>query len=495
MGIVFRQSVKTSIVTITGAALGGIATYIYSHVLSDAEFGLVTSIIYAGALIQLVVMLGMPSTIAIYTQKYDTHSDKRKALLTIGLVVTLIVSSIFALLFFIFKDAVVSIFKPEDQTLISEYFFLIPVLIAIWASTTILDHYLIANVKIAISAFAREVLLRICNLTLLGLLFFDIVTIEQFIYGSVLIYLVPLIMLFIVSSRVEGFGFSTNLKAFTKKEYKDIIHFAWYHLLMVVSINALHYIDTLMLGPLDKEGIESIPAYRVAMYVATIMYIPFRGMATSSLPVLNDAYINNDHNKVSDLFTRAGVNTLIVSVAMFVLIALNLDNAVAILPEGYESVKPLVLILIIGKLIDMATGLNNELISISKYYKFNFWAAGLLLVMVYFLDRRFIPIYGTYGAAWVATGSLAVFNIMKMVYLYQKMKLHPFTNKSLLVVVAGLVAAGICYFIPYIYQPVVDAIVRSTAIVVIYTGMLLLLKPSEDLVVFLKNVKENKRLF
>ncbi|MCB0698900.1 MAG: polysaccharide biosynthesis C-terminal domain-containing protein, partial [Chitinophagaceae bacterium] len=191
----------------------------------------------------------------------------------------------------------------------------------------------------------------------------------------------------------------------------------------------------------------------------------------------------------------AGVNILIVGIGLFVLIAMNLDNAVAILAEGYESVKPLVLILMLGRLVDMASGLNNELISISRYYKFNFRASALLLIMVFVLDRMYIPIYGIYGAAWVATISLAAFNIAKMIFLYRKMNLHPFTKGSLYVVLAGAAAAVPGFLLPNLGNPFLDATVRSLAIIVCYVGMLLWLKPSNDLVTYLDNIKQNKRLF
>lgn len=495
MGIVFRQSIKTSIVTLTGAVLGAFITFLYTYVLTKAEVGLVTNILFTGAIVQYMVMLGFSSTIAIFTQKYDEQDERRKTLFTLGIIVTLSAAAIFTVLFMMLKDPIINLYDVEDQPLLRKYYFLVPLLVVFWSMVSIFDNYLVAHVKIAISAFAREALLRMLNIALLGLLFLKIITVNQFIIGTVLVYLIPLAMLIVVASRTKGFGFSTNFSVFSKKEYRDIIHFSWYHVLMIVSMNILNYMDTLLLGPLDNNGIESAAVYSRAVLIAGMMMMPFRAMATSSLPILNDAYINGDNDKIKDLFSRAGINILIAGVGMFVLMGVNLDNAVAILPEGYEAVKPLVLILMLGKLIDMATGLNNELISISKYYKFNFWVSCLLVVMVYTLDRIYIPQYGTFGAAWVATASLATFNILKMIFLYAKMKLHPFTNGSLLVLVAGAIAAIAGYLLPYMWNPFVDAVIRSAVVMIVYLAMLLWLKPSHDLLTYISNIREHKRLF
>ncbi|MCB0697710.1 MAG: lipopolysaccharide biosynthesis protein [Chitinophagaceae bacterium] len=495
MGIVFRQSIKTTIVTFTGAGLGALVLYINTHLLSKTGLSLITTITYTAAIVQLFVIMGTANLISVYTQRYLYEDERRKALFTIGLLTSTVGTLIFSACFFLFKDSIVNLYKPEDQPLISKYYPLVPVLVYIWSLMTILDQYLIAHVKIAVSAFSREVLLRVCNLVLLVLLFFNVLSFSLYVLFNVLIYIIPVIVLFAVSTRTKGFGFSLNFKVFSLAELKDMLHFSWYHLLVGASLTILHFLDALMLGPLDEGGLSSTAPYIAATFLATVMYMPYRAMSTSSLPILNQAYIEKDMAKVNDLFTRAGANIIIVAVGMYILIGLNLDNALAVLPEGYENVKPLVLILMLGKLIDMATGLNNELISISKYYKFNFRIAVFLLVMVYVLDRIYIPRYGVFGAAWVATASVSVFNLSKMIFLYSKMKLHPFTRKTWLIVLSGIVAAAAGYFWPYILNPVVDTTLRSIVVLFVYGLMLIWLKPSNDLVVYLENIKKDKKLF
>lgn len=495
MGIVFRQTVKTTIVTLTGAKLGALVVWLSAKALTQTELGLTTAITLTGAIVQLLVIMGTANLISVYTQRYTYEDERRKALLTLGIITSIAGTALFTGLFFLLKGYIVQLYKAEDQPLISCYYFLVPILVFFWSLITIFDQYLIAHVKIAVSAFSREVVLRIFNLVLLGLVFAGIIDFQQFIIGNVMIYGIPLIILVTVASKTRGFGLTTNLKAFSKAEYKDMIHFSWYHLLVGASLTILNFIDTLMLGPLDKNGIKAAAVYGIATFISAVVYMPYRAMASSSLPILNQAYIEKDMTKINDLFSRAGINIFIAAVGMVILIGLNLDNAVAILPEGYESVKPLVLILMIGKLVDMATGLNNELISISKHYRFNFRVAVLLLFMVFILDRICIPIYGTIGAAWVASCSLIVFNIMKMIFLYRTMKLHPFTGKTWLVLVAGAIAAVVGYLWPYLVNPIVDAITRSIVIIVAYCIMLFLLKPSIDLQVYLAQIKKNKKLF
>lgn len=495
MGIVFRQSVKTTIVTFTGAGLGALVALVSPMLMEKAELGLINSITYLAATVQLLVMVGTSALVAVYTQRYAPDDERRKALLSIGLLVTTISSIIFAIAFLLFKGPIIGMYNTADQALISEYYHYIPFVVLFMALGNIIEHYLIANMKVAQPAFAKEIVLRLVNLSLLGFIYAGYLEFGQYIIGNVFMYIVPLTLFIFFALRVQGFGITRNLKVFTRAEYKDMLHFSWYHLLVGSTLTLLGYIDTLMIAPLDSSGLSASAVYAIAVFVTSFMFMPYRAMATASSPILNEAYINKDMSKVRDLFARAGVNIFIAGTGMFVLIAVNLDNLVAILPAGYEAVKYLVLILMLGKLADMATGLNNELISISKHYKFNFRLSALLLAAVIGLDRVFIPMYGIYGAAWVASGTLIIFNLIKMAFLYKKLNLKPFTSKTWLIPVAGAIAGLAGYLWPFLINPYIDAVTRTFVVVISYITALLLLKPSPDLNSYLAAVRKDKKLF
>ncbi len=495
MGIVFRQSIKGTIVTFTGAALGAVIVWVSTSVLSQTEYGLITNLTLLAASIQLMIILGTANLILVYIQRYDEHDIRRKALLTLGAFTTFITGIIFTLMFFAVKEHVVAMYNIQDQPLIRRYYHFAPVVIMLMSSMSIFEHYLMAHLRIAQAAFSKEVLLRVLNLLLLGMVSAGSLAFSEYVIGNALMYVIPLLLMIFLSCRIKGFGFTTRLKVFSKAEYKDMIHFSWYHLLFGSILTLINFIDTLMLAPLDKSGMKASAIYNVAVVVSSFMFMPYRAMAMSTLPILNKAYIDKDMDKVRDLFPRAGINILIAGIGMFAIIGVNLDNAVTIIKEGYEPVKYLALILMLGKLADMATGVNNELLSISKYYKFNSRLSVVLLGTVIILDRILIPEYGVYGAAWVSAGTLIAFNIVKTIFLYKKFRIHPFTNKTWLVFIAGIVAALAGYFWPYLINPYIDGTVRALVTLIAYVLMLIWLKPSNDVTIFLDNMKKNKRLF
>jgi len=501
MGIVFRQSVKTTIVNFTGAALGALIVFLSTKIISPQGYGFVKNVNIEGAMINFIALLGTSQLASTFTQRYERNDARKRVLVTICAIVPVATTILLTIPYLIFRREIVGLYQVEDQALVNEYYLWVPVLVLLMSLMVFLDQYLLSQLKVAASAFTREVLLRLCNVLFIVLFYLKWISFHDLVITSVLIYAVPPVIMLFIAMRTEGFGVSAHWKAFTKREYREMAHYAWYHLLFGASMNIVGYVDSLMLAPLDKSGLGALAVYTTAIYIATLMQLPYRAMISASYPILNKAYLQNDDATLKDLFHRSGVNILIVAVAMSILIACNLDAAVAILPPAYSAIAGLVLVLMIGRMADMATGLNSEVISLSKYYKFNFYIAIVLVAVAITLNRILIPQYGYYGAAWSATLSLIIFNVGKMIYLYRKMHLLPFTDRSWRVLVAGAAAAIAGYYLPHLYKSggtamiFADVFVRSALIMVVYTLLLLVLKPSEDLNNYIKAIRSDKKLF
>lgn len=498
MGVVLRQSVKTTFVIFFGALLGAVINFVYIYAMSKTELGLLTNILYQGSIIQFLALLGTGHLIATYIQKYDVDDEKRKVLIGFSCVVTIIANVLFTTLYFSLKSFVLSRYQVQDREYLNKFYHLLPVLSVVWSLMSVFEFYLYSQSKAAITTFMKEILLRAFNLLLIGAFFYKILSFSGFMVSSVLVYTVPTILLVYFARKTQGFGISFNYKVFSKEEYKELIHFSWYHLLLGFAMNVLGAIDLLMVGALDKTGMESIAIYRNAVFLVSIMIIPYKAITLASFPTLNQTYIENDTQKMHSLFHRSAVNILIVAIGMFLLIALNLDNFIAFinqLKSGYDDVKPIVLILMIGQLVNMGTGLNNEMLSISKYYRYGFYTAIILLALTVILNRIFIPQYGIYGAAWSSTAALAIFNIIKSVVVWRKLKMSPLSSNTYKVLIAGAIAGCAGYVLPFCVNLYADTILRSVIIIVAYTIALLLLRASDDVNNYINALLKTRKLY
>lgn len=495
MGIVFRQSIKTGIVTFAGALLGLLVVYLSAVYIPKQELGFSRTLLQNAVIGSQLVLMGMHTTLYTLIYKYTHHDERRKLLITLSLLVPIALTVAYTILYFIFRDRISLLFQPQDVAYVNRYFIWLPLYTFLWSMIILLEQYLGSQMKVAASGFMKEIVLRVANILLIFLFGYGLIDFHMFIIYSVLVHFIPVLFLYLLARQTEGFGISVKWKLLSRAEFKSIADFAFFHLFLNVSVILLVSIDTIMLASLDKTGVEAVAVYFVAGSILSIYQIPYRAMGSASTPMLNKAYESKNHTEVEDMFSRAGVNILIVTMGMAAVIIPNLQNAVLLLGEQYKSIALVVLILMVGRTADMAAGLNNEMLSISKHYRFNFYLTAALVIVIIIFNLLLIPKYGIYGAAWSSSLALCVYNVIKLLFLWFKMQLQPFSKGSLLVIPCFFAAAGIGYILPFIKNPIIDASVRSATIIIIYAVLILIFKPSPDITSYLNTVKNNKRLF
>ncbi len=503
MGIVFRQSAKNSIVVLLGAILGAIIIWISTKYLTKPEYGFTRNLTNYAVTFSQILILGLNSTLIVYIHRFDNDDRKRKALLSLCLILPVIVACIFSLCYFLLHSWILHHFQPEDLPFTQRYFAWLPLYTLLFMYMVILEQYLGSQYKVAISAFMREVVVRVANIILILLYGFGYIVFDVLVIGSVLIYILPVLIFLLLSLRTKGFGFSFGLKDFSKTEYKEMIHFSWYHFLLTISILLMGYMDALALPFYDHKGFSSLALYSVAVFFISFLQLPLKAMLPASFTVLAKAFTDNDMEKAKDIFTRSSINILIPTVGISVLLCCNLTNAIAVIKNGYSEIIPVFAILFIGNIVNIATGMNDQVLSIANYYKFNFYLSLILIGVLYILIRILVPRYGIYGAAWSTTTILMLFNILKYFFVLKKLDMQPFSKGTALVAIAAVIALICGYFFPHFFnqsrhvyvRTFIDVVIRSTIIITIYMLMLLWLKPSPDLEEYISSIKKNKRLF
>jgi len=495
MGIVLRQSVKTTTVTFAGAILGALTIYLSTHYIPNQDYGFSKTILTHALLASQLTMVGMHSTLHIFLNRYPAADARRKVLFTLSMIVPVIVTALATLVFFACKSGYISVYNVQDQPYLEKFFYWLPIYTLLWTMMTLLEYYLLAHMKVALSNFVKEIILRLGNILLVVLYAINVIDFDWFIFLSVLMHLIPIAAYLYIGSKLEDFGFSTNLNVFSKAELKDIANFAVFHLLMNVSIMAMYYIDQLMLGILDKTGFVSVAVYSVAMYIISIFQIPIRAIAVSIVPAFTHANEAGDTARLDALFKKSATTVLITICGMGILILCNMHNAIKLFDPSYAPMYLIVPIVLLGRFIDSMTGLNTELLSVSKYYRFNFFITLVLLVIAILFNFLLIPRYGVYGAAWANTIAFASFNIGKFLFIWIKMKHQPFTAKSPMIILASLPAALAGYLIPHIENPFLDTFVRSSSVLSLFGTAIYFLKASDEFNQMIKNLKEKKRLY
>lgn len=489
VGIVIRQSLKTSLVTLVGAAIGAFVIFLSAKLLPLQELGFSRLLTSLALLSATVLVLGFHGTLAVFIYRYPIGDPRRPALIGLCLTLPLAAVCLVSALYVVCKGWFLGLFQPADRPFFDHYFIWLPVFTLFACLQILLEAYLMTYFKVAQYTFVREIGLKGGSLVLIVFMGAGLISFSAFIMLSVGLYGVACIILLILALRTGAFQLSWRWQLLPKSDIREIIHFTGFHALLGVSINLLNTIDGIMLAPLEKQGLRSSGIYAIALFVISIMLIPMRALINTTTPVLIQAYQAQDQTQISTLFRKSSDTMFLASLGMTIIILANLSNGIQLLGPDFEPIRYIIPILLAGRLVDAATGLNEQVLSVSRHYRFSFILSLGLMIGVVSLNSILIPRWGIIGAATGTTLAVLTYNLGKWYFVKRKLSLQPFSQTTLRILAAGTLAFLASWLLPYLFHPILDAVLRGSLIAGVYLLLLLAFRAAPDLIPLLRNVR------
>ena len=158
-----------------------------------------------------------------------------------------------------------------------------------------------------------------------------------------------------------------------------------------------------------------------------------------------------------------------------------------LLPNDYSAGIPVVFIISIGSIFNLATGMNDAIIFYSAKYVSGIYLLLFAFVLAIALNIILIPLLGLEGAAIATAASSLIFNLMKFLFIKKQFALQPFDRKTLKIISVIIVVWFAAKILPPLSFPVTDIAVRSIIIVLLYTGIIYFWKIVPELMPVAKN--------
>ena len=89
------------------------------------------------------------------------------------------------------------------------------------------------------------------------------------------------------------------------------------------------------------------------------------------------------------IYSKSAINQLIVSGLLFLVVWLNIDDVLSLLPEKFSYGKWVVFYIGLAQLVNMSCGVNGAIIVNSKYYKYDLYTNLILLAITVLLNFLF----------------------------------------------------------------------------------------------------------
>jgi O-antigen/teichoic acid export membrane protein len=474
-----RQSIYSTFAIITGFVLGGINMIIlFPRVLSGEEFGLTRVINDFSVIAANFATLGVLPVIYKFFPLYRRYLPEGKNDLPfVALSVFISGVLVTSLLLFFFQQGIVVAFGRNNPIFPQFYWLLFPFTIC-YAAFLFAEPFAWYGGLSVQSNILKETVFRGLLLLLLMLLLLKTISADTFMVLFSFIFLIPAVLLFAMVKRKGMLGTTTQISPVTKRLKGKMIRFSSFiFITTVINITAV-LCDTLFLA--GAKGFALAAVFAIAQYASNLIEIPLRSMTGSAVPVLAEYWRAGNRTGIQSIYKKSCINLLIAGMAIGGLLLINVQNLIAFLPEAYAAIGLPILLLVIGRWINLAGGLNAQIIQTSKYLTWDFAANLILSIIAIPLNFFLIRYYGILGAATANLIVWSVYNMVRFAYLYVKFNLQPLDFKNLWTFLLGISFIAIFYLIPSFTNLYADAIWRSSLFLLTFGGAVVWLELSAE---------------
>jgi O-antigen/teichoic acid export membrane protein len=480
MGIIARQTIKGTIATYIGVAIGFVTTFfIITSYLTPEEVGLTRVLVDAATLFSSLALMGTGSSTLRFYPHFKDESRNQQGLYFWTLIVPFIGFLLFLICFFAFKGLIIRAFEDKSPLFVNYVYFTLPMAFFILYISVFETNATILE-RVAVPRMIREVFIRV------GLL------VGYLLYG--LWHVIDLDGLVIVFCATYGLGALLNLcyllfsqKISFKPDFSKITpelrrDFLWYTLFLITAALVGSVMPTLSSFFISaKMGLTFTGIYAIANYIATMVEIPSRSLNAIVQPRIAVALRTSppDVSAATRLYQQVSVNQLLIGMVVLILIWINIDLFFDLLPNGdqYAAGKWVVLILALSKLVTTAFGVGCSSLSYTRWYYTSLFFTLFLVVLSICLNNYLIPICGIEGGAWATLGSNAIYVAILLLYIKWRVGTYPVSWGQLKVVAVGLLMIVLNYLIvfavgkivpePSLAFRIMEAIVRTGIVSVV----------------------------
>ena len=494
MSIIQKQSIRSSIVIMIGFAIGAVNIILIApKVLTSEQLGLTRIITDAGLTLASMCTLGSIPVINKFFPFYKSYlKDEENDLPFITLAVCLVGFIIMCAVGYALHDIIVRKFSERSPLFVKYSYLVYPfglfILLFLW-----LETFSWSFRKGVISNGLKETVARVTFTFLLLIVSIHAITIHQFFTLFSLSYLLPVLILFYILRKTGHFKFNFKVSHLTSRIKGRMINFGLY-IFAAQFLNLLsRTVDTFILSSKSARGLSDAAVFTIATYVVTLMEIPQRSITSITVPVLAESWKNKNLQHIRKVYVKSVSNLLIIGLVMFCIIWLNAHNLASYLGKDFTGIEKLVLLMGIGKLIDLGTGANSQVIATSSYWKVDFTTNVLYTILALPLNYILISNYGLIGAAYSTVISLTFYNLMRFGFLWYKFKMQPYSSRNFLAIAIAFVCTVIVYSVPRIPSPVIDTILRTIVFAALFAPAIYFTNISEEINELIRNYLSKAR--
>ncbi|MCE4064155.1 polysaccharide biosynthesis protein [Chryseobacterium gleum] len=474
MSVVARQGFKYSIIGYIGFLLGTVsAIFIFPN---DFEFyGKLRYILPTAEMLVPFVVLGISYSNVKFFHTVE-RDGKKQNMLSLSLLTVFINFLIFTVVFFLLPYFYPK-FRHSEAWKIKE---MILPLILILSFCAIFNKYTSNYKRIVVSNIFDNLFPKIANLGAFCLFFFALsqninAAISQkiafaFFFG---IFFLMLLGYIYYTNKLEKIQLDFNTDYFKKNNFwKEFFNYSFFGFLGTFG-NYLA-INSFMIG--EFMGMEEVGIYSVLYALISLISIPQLGLFNISAPIINKTLADGDMVELDRFHKKTSLTLYFLGAVLFSCIMVGFPYLTQFMPKNgtmLREYEPVVWIWGSAVLIDLATGFNGNIISLSKYYRFNILVMLLLAGLTIGLNYYFIKNTDLklIGIALSTAISLTIYNVVKIIFNYIVFKVSPLSIEMIFVSIICTLAITVAIVLPNFNSNLLNLVYKpAVVLLLIYIG-------------------------
>jgi O-antigen/teichoic acid export membrane protein len=402
MGVIAKQSIRGTIVTYLGIAVGVVTTFfVLTRFLTTEEIGLTRVLIDAATLFIGLAQLGTnASIIRFYPYFKEKESDDDHGFFFWALVVPFIGFILFAVIYWACRVPLGEWFGDKSPLFVEYYYFVLPIAFFMLYQT-ICESTCNVLMHIVVPRAVRELIVRVGLLAIYLLYAFKVLSIDGLVIGICLNYAAAAminIIYFFSLRRISLRPDWSFLRANKDLVRRYLIYTGFLFISALTSVLAPTLSSFFVTA---KMGLDNTGIFAIATYMAVMVSIPNRSVSAIASPQLARAIKEQNREECSHLISQVTRNMLLIGGFIILAMWVNIDLIFHILPNGatFAQAKNVVLILGVSQLILGTFTICYTALNYSRFYAFSLLMSLVLTVSALLLNNYLVPRYGMNGAA------------------------------------------------------------------------------------------------
>ncbi|HDZ40682.1 MAG TPA: hypothetical protein ENH59_03245 [Bacteroidetes bacterium] len=477
MGVIKRQTIKGSVYSFIGVILGFLNLVILSPMIfTTDQIGLTQVMIAIATILSQVGSLGFNNVTNRLFPYFRAAGKGHNGYLSFAFLVTATGFILCLIGLILYMPSFIES-NREKSELLSEYAWYIPALVGFLMLFTLLDNYCKVLFKAVLGTFLHDFVLRLIILFILLSFYFKLIDFNTYILLFVLAQAVPSLIIIIYLLGRGEFRF-TGFRDFITPDFaRQIISLSVFGIIAGLSTIALTTIDKYLVNSFD--GLDDAGIYSIAVYFATLILIPSRSLGKIAVPVVSEAWKNEDPKVIQDVYYKSSINQMLVGLLIFVGIVANMNNIFRILPPEYAKGEMVIIFFGLANIVSASAGACKIILSTSSYYRYQTYLMIIFIVVVVASNMLLIPAMGITGAAIASLISMFIYTGLTVLALRKFFGLWPFTQVHILLMVCSVIIYLAAGLLPEL-QLIPDILLRSLLIVLAFTFILIVFRISDD---------------